>query len=395
MGKKNYTSSVRLTEAQRQNLLNHLDRAAVSGGRTPTNKRPNQRKDKRYEFRQTEIAVMAQHPGGSVSRMLVCSRNLSVGGMSFFHGGFLHPATICKLVLRKLNGQPQPVSGIVVNCRLVEGSIHEVSIKFNERIDPLLFVRLAQPFGGQADGVGQPSLCGKVLHLDDSKMEIKLLEHHLRTTGIELKSAQTMEAALAALPNKFDVFICDLNIAGVDGIEAITKVKAGGFTGPIVLLTAETNSDRVTAAAAAGAEHILTKPYEASALLELLAKLLPKQAEAAKPADLPPIFSTMGEQSDMADLLVDFVDEAKSASQKLEAAMQAQSMKDIREICLMLKGSGTSYGFKPVADAATDALMAVESAKAIEQAVGALRELREICARLSAGTGPPPTPNAA
>ena len=41
---------------------------------------------------------------------------------------------------------------------------------------------------------------------------------HLRTTGVELNSVQTVEAALAALPQKFDVFICDLNIAGIDDI---------------------------------------------------------------------------------------------------------------------------------------------------------------------------------
>lgn len=396
MSRKNYTSSVRLTEAQRQNLLNHLDRAAATGGRNPANKRPHQRKDKRYEFRQTDIAVMAQHPGGSLSRMLVCSRNLSAGGMSFFHGGFLHPATGCKLVLRKLDGQPHPVSGLVVNCRLVDGSIHEVGIKFDNRLDPSLFVRDADQSSPQSDATGHASLSGKVLHLDDSKMEIKLLGHHLRTTSIDLKSVQTVEAALAAAPEKFDVFICDLNISGVDGVEAIAKVKAAGFAGPIVLLTAETDTDRVLAATtAAETEHLLTKPYEAAAILELLARLLSKPADAISSPTAPPIYSSMGEQSDMAEMLVDYVDEAKKSSQKLEAAMQAQSLKDIREICLMLKGSAPSYGFKEVADAAADALTAVAAAKAVEEASARLRELLGICARLSPGTGPPPTPHAA
>ena len=67
----------------------------------------------------------------------VCARNLSAGGFSCIHGGYLHPGSECQVVLpRREGGDPVAVNGTIVHCRHVEGSYHEVGIRFTEEIEP-------------------------------------------------------------------------------------------------------------------------------------------------------------------------------------------------------------------------------------------------------------------
>jgi CheY-like chemotaxis protein len=215
-----------------------------------------------------------EHPGGSVSRLLVCARNLSAGGMAFFHGGFLHPGTVCKIALRKRDGAVFAVAGMVVNCRHVEGAVHEVGLKFDQRIEPELFL---ESRGISSDNVptslAVPNLHGSML-LVDADPRTSLVGHHLRATGIEVSTVGSPVEALTALKKgQFDLAACDLNLKGHDGVEMIRKMRAGGFAGPIVVVTAETDEGRLAAAREAGAVHTLRRPHDPNALFALLAKL--------------------------------------------------------------------------------------------------------------------------
>ena len=59
-----------------------------------------------------------------------------------------------------------------------------------------------------------------------------------------------------------DVVLMDLSMPGVDGVEAIRRLRADGATAPVVVLTSFAEADRVRAAVEAGALGYLLKDSE-------------------------------------------------------------------------------------------------------------------------------------
>lgn len=126
--------SVRLSPLELERVLNALDQGKFGKG---THK-PNRRRP-RLVFRQREVPFTIQTYGGGTSEFLVSTRNLSRGGVSVLHGGFVHPGTECRVVLRTLDGERHALEGKVVQCRFIEGRIHEIGVKFSSLIDLGMF----------------------------------------------------------------------------------------------------------------------------------------------------------------------------------------------------------------------------------------------------------------
>jgi hypothetical protein len=136
MDRKGYQDLIHLTEVERAALSERLRMAT----RTAKGPKGERRRDKRWDFSQPDIAVCVEHPGGGISKFLVWARDISAGGMSFIHGGFLHIGSRCKIAPMALDGHRVAVIGVVTGCRLVQGRLHTISAKFEQRIDPAIFL---------------------------------------------------------------------------------------------------------------------------------------------------------------------------------------------------------------------------------------------------------------
>ena len=88
--------------------------------------------------------------------------------------------------------------------------------------------------------------------------------------------------ALAALQaNSFDLVILDLGLPGLDGIEVLRRVRAGGAATPVLILSArDTAPDRVLGLDA-GADDYLIKPFDVDELLARVRVLQRRQRGAA------------------------------------------------------------------------------------------------------------------
>ena len=127
----------------------------------------------------------------------------------------MYEGTECKLLMTRLDEITVPITGRVVSCRHVEGTLHEIGIKFDRRIDPRSYFRGADGEGGSADSVELPDMGGHLLYLDDSPMDLKLLAHHLKPTSIDLKTSGTIAEAMQMMKDhSFDFIFCDLNLDG-------------------------------------------------------------------------------------------------------------------------------------------------------------------------------------
>lgn len=141
MKKDEYRNTVRISDDERRRLLDELDRvqAVASEDVGPDD---NRRQDRRFIYRPGHISIAVEQPRGGTTFLSVSPRNISAGGVAFLHGGFLHTGSRCTL---RLGPQPKgivEIAGEIVNCRHIEGLLHEVSVKFDRPIDPSLFVRI-------------------------------------------------------------------------------------------------------------------------------------------------------------------------------------------------------------------------------------------------------------
>jgi CheY-like chemotaxis protein len=113
----------------------------------------------------------------------------------------------------------------------------------------------------------------QILAVDDDPIILELLEQFvLAIGGHEVTTAESGMAALELLDGdesgRFDCFLLDIQMPGMDGIELTRKIRdiARFADTPILMLTAMTDKRYIDAAFAAGATDYVTKPFEVSEL---------------------------------------------------------------------------------------------------------------------------------
>ncbi len=108
-----------------------------------------------------------------------------------------------------------------------------------------------------------------ILIVDDEIQNRKLLEVLLRSEGYLTLSADTGEAALAAVGQHTpDLILLDIMMPGMDGHEVAARLKANPSTSdiPIIMVTAQIDRGARLAGLKAGAEEFLTKPVDRAEL---------------------------------------------------------------------------------------------------------------------------------
>ncbi len=91
-----------------------------------------------------------------------------------------------------------------------------------------------------------------------------------------------LETVLSVQP---DLVLLDLQLPDIHGLELLQRLRAGGATMPVVVLSANALPEQIEACKAAGAADYMTKPVDVQALLTLLDRLLagPPPAPAHAP----------------------------------------------------------------------------------------------------------------
>lgn len=369
------TTFAKLLISRIEKIQDQLDSAPASAAQ-------GDRHQRRWPYRRPNTAATVRHPGGGVTNVLTHTRSIWCEGITAICSGFMHPGSLFKTALPSRNGDPLSVSGSVVECRHVEGPFHEIEVKFDQRIDPHLFIDAARSKTGEsATPIDLPNLCGKVLHLDDSEADARLLMHYLRGSAIDLKSVRNSADAVECLRKTvFDIFLCDFHLGGGDDSIAVVKTaRAEGFAGPIVMMSAETNAIKLAAMKAVGAEHVLAKPYQKSALVQMMVKL---HEQVGAITDGEVIYSTMGEEPEIDELLANYVSSVQQISECLQSPLIARDLNAVRGYCLNVRGSASGYGFTPLELAAEDALRALDATMSVGESRPQLRRLILRCGQL-------------
>ena len=116
----------------------------------------------------------------------------------------------------------------------------------------------------------------RILLVEDNELNRDMLSRRLVRAGFSVSFAgDGREAVDATLRERPDLVLMDLGLPVLDGWEATRRIRSGGWSGPIIALTAHAMSGERERALAAGCNDFDTKPVDIARLLGKIGALLP------------------------------------------------------------------------------------------------------------------------
>jgi CheY-like chemotaxis protein len=116
-----------------------------------------------------------------------------------------------------------------------------------------------------------------ILVVEDNRLNMKLVRDVLEHAGYDVVEATTGEQGVElAAQRRPDLVLMDLQLPGIDGTEALRRIRGAGDTTlvPVVAVTASAMATDREAASRAGFDGFLEKPINARALPSVVASYL-------------------------------------------------------------------------------------------------------------------------
>ncbi|MCQ9371540.1 response regulator transcription factor [Corynebacterium sp. 35RC1] len=126
----------------------------------------------------------------------------------------------------------------------------------------------------------------RVLVVDDEPNIVELLTVSLKFQGFEVATATSgTEALQVAGEFQPDAFILDVMMPGMDGFELLPKLRAAGFDGPVLFLTAKDAVENRIHGLTIGADDYVTKPFSLEEVITRLRVILRRGASVMEEED--------------------------------------------------------------------------------------------------------------
>ena len=368
-----FLNSIRLTNRQRHDLLQNLELSTQSVVNS-------KRRHTRHECRLADVRIEVTHPVGGTARFLVCTRNISAGGLAFLHGGFLYPGCRCEVTLPTLWGVKETQVGSIIACRHISKHIHEFSMSFESLIDTRRYLSLPSEGALQCepDDPRLRALAGAVLMIDESVANTDLTGHHLKPSSVEFIGAESFTEAIVTVRSaSVDTVLIDLDNRDRSPGEQILDLREAGYKGPIVGVTSQPDSGLTRSALAAGADEILARPISSSDLVRVLSECL-----SGNTGGSGPILCQLDCNADTLALVETYLGYIKKLSTKLTEGVVEDDLRRVLQCCRGIARSAGGYGFPQLEQAARDVEVALQRSNSVSESISELQRLRNVCGRL-------------
>jgi len=174
--------------------------------------------------------------------------------------------------------------GLVV-CKELMGKMHgSIGFKSEEGLGSSFWAEIPlagknthiNTMGSTSDDTqtNDKNVSGTILYVEDNPANIHLVERIVaRFPDLELVSAHTAELGISiACSKNISLVLMDINLPGINGIEALQELKANPKTQsmPIVAVSAEATKRDVKRGLDAGFNHYLSKPFNLLDMQEII-----------------------------------------------------------------------------------------------------------------------------
>ena len=116
-----------------------------------------------------------------------------------------------------------------------------------------------------------------VLLVEDSPDQSRLYLRYLQRAGAEVTLecyGQSAVETVEGSPHSFDVVVMDLEMPGIDGIEATRQLRELGFEGAVIAVTAHGSEEKKQSWFQAGCSAFLEKPLNEQLLVSTIGQHL-------------------------------------------------------------------------------------------------------------------------
>jgi len=311
-----------------------------------------------FRYRVRGLNIQLQQPGSSsATAHLAPTRTLSSTRLVFLHGCYLHPGTHCRVQLITMHGTWEDIDARVVQSQYVNGVVYEILAQFIKPIDVSLYC---------ADA----STC-RVLLIEPDAIIARVIERHLARLNCAVEHVADPAAGVALAAEKaFDLIVLAMQLGEQDGFETTHRVRENGYSGPIVAVTANGDTDERSRCLESGCDEVVTKPIESEALAQMVRTFREE-----------PIYSTMQEEADMAGLITEFVANLSEPARAIQDALSRADTAKLEQIARSLKSHGSSFGFDVISAAAGALEEALHSGTPLESLLDETQNLIRICRR--------------
>ena len=119
----------------------------------------------------------------------------------------------------------------------------------------------------------------KVLVVEDTLMSFKLIKAVLTQVKADVDHAVDGSKAIEMCSgdNSYDLVVMDIQMPGIDGLEATRAIKEIHPDLPVIAATANTFEDEEAASREAGCDDFITKPLKFVTLFEKMQRLFDRQ----------------------------------------------------------------------------------------------------------------------
>ncbi|MFA3790893.1 ATP-binding protein [Aliiglaciecola sp. SL4] len=224
-----------------------------------------------------------------------------------------------------------------------------------------------------------PRLSGHILCVDDNQDNLQLVAYLLRKTGVKMSLASSgFEALELAKQHRFELILMDMQMPDMDGLETTQRLLEFGVQCPILMLTANVDSESIQQVMQAGATAHFGKPIKTEAFYAKLTELMDlKTYNQVEHQGVQP-------SNEFERLIEDYKNSFESKIADMQAAADLQDWHQVQQLMHKLKGSAGSYGFDRISELAKQVEDNVTQ-EHFSNAIDSLNQLKQLMREACAG----------
>ena len=224
-----------------------------------------------------------------------------------------------------------------------------------------------------------------VLTVDDIPENNILISAVLKKTGYKVISCESGEEAVSLSESeKFDIILMDIQMPGMNGLEATKAIRSGGLNSktPIIAITACADRKSKRVCLETGCDDFIFKPAKSELLLKKINRFVRQKKHLETAASGDSIISSLSENPDYYKMIDVFVKDLPEQIEQMRDALEQNNLNELSHCIHSLKELSGFAGF-PIYSEKADDIERMLHDDQIEKVSAQLDELAKLCLRTS------------